>query len=143
MWGWCADCRVRSQEEKDQGNKNTKEKKDKAFLGGEAGIIPGKLRFGYPSDLGTLYCPAEIFSPCEPSTNPVKEGENSQKHQGNSQEEKQDQGNKNTNCGGAPKGAAKASCGETVVQKRVFGESVSSLPPFGRPFLRTTPSPLL
>ena len=65
------------------------------------------------------------------------------------------------------KGAAKASCGETVVQKGVFGESVSSLPPlrfalkahenlkgaerkrtlqkhpFGRPFLRTTPSPLL
>ena len=27
------------------------------------------------------------------------------------------------------KGAAKASCGETVVQKDVFGESVSSLPP--------------
>ena len=27
------------------------------------------------------------------------------------------------------KGAAKASCGETVVQKGVFGESVSSLPP--------------
>ena len=26
------------------------------------------------------------------------------------------------------KGAAKASCGETVVQKGVFGESVSSLP---------------
>ena len=26
-------------------------------------------------------------------------------------------------------GAAKASCGETVVQKGVFGESVSSLPP--------------
>ena len=64
------------------------------------------------------------------------------------------------------KGAAKASCGETVVQKGVFGESVSSLPPlrfalkthetlrgqrkrtlqkhpFRRPFLRTTPSPLL
>ena len=68
------------------------------------------------------------------------------------------------------KGAAKASCGETVVQKGVFGESVSSLPPqgfqdisgvlranlkgaeqkrtlqkhpFGQPFLRTTPSPLL
>ena len=68
------------------------------------------------------------------------------------------------------KGAAKASCGETAVQKGVFGESVSSLPlkvcflkhlkcpenlkgaekkrtlqkhPFGRPFLRTTPSLLL
>ena len=27
------------------------------------------------------------------------------------------------------KGAEKASCGETVVQKGVFGESVSSLPP--------------
>ena len=27
------------------------------------------------------------------------------------------------------KGAAKGSCGETVVQKGVFGESVSSLPP--------------
>ena len=27
------------------------------------------------------------------------------------------------------KGAAKASCGETVVRKGVFGESVSSLPP--------------
>ena len=27
------------------------------------------------------------------------------------------------------KGAAKASCGETVVQKGVFGESVSSLSP--------------
>ena len=27
------------------------------------------------------------------------------------------------------KGAAKASCGETVVQKGVFGESVSTLPP--------------
>ena len=71
---------------------------------------------------------------------------------------------------GRAKGAAKASCGETVVQKGVFGESVSSLPPqgfedlsgilrenlkgaekkrtlqkhpFGQPFLRTTPSPLL
>ena len=71
---------------------------------------------------------------------------------------------------GCAKGAAKASCGETVVQKGVFGESVSSLPPqglllkhlkdpenlkgaekkrtlpkhpFGQPFLRTTPSPLL
>ena len=71
---------------------------------------------------------------------------------------------------GRAKGAAKGSCGETVVQKGVFGESVSSLPPeglllkhlkgpenhkgaekkrtpqkhpFGRPFLRTTPSPLL
>ena len=31
--------------------------------------------------------------------------------------------------GGAPKGAAKASCAETVVQKGVFGESVSTLPP--------------
>ena len=68
------------------------------------------------------------------------------------------------------KGAAKAPCGETVIQKGVFGESVSSLPaeglplkhlkgpenlkeaekkrtlqkhPFGRPFLRTAPSPLL
>ena len=30
---------------------------------------------------------------------------------------------------GRAKGAAKASCGETVVQKGVFGESVSSLPP--------------
>ena len=30
---------------------------------------------------------------------------------------------------GCAKGAAKASCGETVVQKSVFGESVSSLPP--------------
>ena len=30
---------------------------------------------------------------------------------------------------GCAKGAAKASCGETVVQKGVFGESVSSLPP--------------
>ena len=30
---------------------------------------------------------------------------------------------------GRTKGAAKASCGETVVQKGVFGESVSSLPP--------------
>ena len=29
------------------------------------------------------------------------------------------------------KGAAKASCGETVVQKGFFGESVSSLPPQG------------
>ena len=28
------------------------------------------------------------------------------------------------------KGAAKASCAETVVQNGVFGESVSSLPPF-------------
>ena len=28
------------------------------------------------------------------------------------------------------KGAAKASCGETVVRKGVFGESVSSLPPY-------------
>ena len=71
---------------------------------------------------------------------------------------------------GRAKGAAKASCGETVVQKDVFGESVSSLPPsgfqdisgalraslqgaekkrtlqkhpFGQPFLRTTPTPLL
>ena len=71
---------------------------------------------------------------------------------------------------GRAKGAAKGSCGETVVQKGVFGESVSSLlpqgfqdlsgvlranlkgaekkrtlqkPPFGQPFLRTTPSPLL
>ena len=69
-----------------------------------------------------------------------------------------------------PKGAAKGSCGETVVQKGVFGESVSSLLPegfqdlsgvlrenrkgaekkrtlqknaFGQPFLSTTPSPLL
>ena len=69
------------------------------------------------------------------------------------------------------KRAEKASCGETVVQKGVFGESVSSLPPsgfydlsgilraktlrgeekkralqkhpFGQPFLRTTPFPLL
>ena len=32
---------------------------------------------------------------------------------------------------GRAKGAAKASCGETVVQKGVFGESVSSLPPQG------------
>ena len=30
---------------------------------------------------------------------------------------------------GRAKGAAKASCGETVIQKGVFGESVSSLPP--------------
>ena len=72
--------------------------------------------------------------------------------------------------GGRAKRAAKASCGETVVQKGVFGESVSSLPPegfqdisgdleanlkgpekkrtlqkhpFGQPLLRTTPSPLL
>ena len=30
---------------------------------------------------------------------------------------------------GRAKGAAKASCGETVVQKGVFGESVSSLLP--------------
>ena len=30
---------------------------------------------------------------------------------------------------GRAKGAAKALCGETVVQKGVFGESVSSLPP--------------
>ena len=30
---------------------------------------------------------------------------------------------------GCAKGAAKGSCGETVVQKGVFGESVSSLPP--------------
>ena len=30
---------------------------------------------------------------------------------------------------GRAKGAAKASCGETVVQKVVFGESVSTLPP--------------
>ena len=30
---------------------------------------------------------------------------------------------------GRAKGAEKASCGETVVQKGVFGESVSSLPP--------------
>ena len=30
---------------------------------------------------------------------------------------------------GRAKGAAKGSCGETVVQKSVFGESVSSLPP--------------
>ena len=30
--------------------------------------------------------------------------------------------------GGAPKEAAKASCGEMVVQKRVLEESVSSLP---------------
>ena len=30
---------------------------------------------------------------------------------------------------GRAKGAAKGSCGETVVQKGVFGESVSSLPP--------------
>ena len=30
---------------------------------------------------------------------------------------------------GGAKGAAKASCGETVVQKGVFGESVSTLPP--------------
>ena len=30
---------------------------------------------------------------------------------------------------GRAKGAAKASCGETVVQKGVFGESVSSLSP--------------
>ena len=71
---------------------------------------------------------------------------------------------------GHAKGAGKGSCGETVVQKGVFGESVSSLPPqvfqdlsgvlranlkgaekkrtlqkhpFGQPFLRTTPSPLL
>ena len=36
------------------------------------------------------------------------------------------------------KGAAKASCGETVVQKCVFGESVSTLPPQGQsgPFRR-------
>ena len=68
-------------------------------------------------------------------------------------------------------GRAKASCGETLVQKRVFGESVFPLcplkvfrtlqvflranlkgaekkrtlqkHPFGQPFLRTTPSPLL
>ena len=33
-------------------------------------------------------------------------------------------------CSERAKGAAKASCGETVVQKGVFGESVSSLPPF-------------
>ena len=69
--------------------------------------------------------------------------------------------------GGRAKGAAKGSCGETVVQKGVFGESVSSqgfqdLPgvlrenlkgaekkrtlqkhPFGQPFFRTTPVPLL
>ena len=32
---------------------------------------------------------------------------------------------------GHAKGAAKAFCGETVVQKGVFGESVSSLPPQG------------
>ena len=32
-------------------------------------------------------------------------------------------------CWGRAKGAAKGSCGETVVQKGVFGESVSSLPP--------------
>ena len=32
---------------------------------------------------------------------------------------------------GRAKGAAKGSCGETVVQKGVFGESVSSLPPYG------------
>ena len=32
-------------------------------------------------------------------------------------------------CWGRAKGAAKASCGETVVQKGVFGEFVSSLPP--------------
>ena len=71
---------------------------------------------------------------------------------------------------GRAKRPAKASCGETVVQKGVFGESVSSLPPygfqdlsgvlreilkgaekkrtfpthlFGQPFLRMTPSPLL
>ena len=31
--------------------------------------------------------------------------------------------------GGCAKGAEKASCGETAVQKGVFGESVSSLPP--------------
>ena len=31
--------------------------------------------------------------------------------------------------GGAPKERRKASCGETVVQKGVFGESVSSLAP--------------
>ena len=30
---------------------------------------------------------------------------------------------------GRAKGAAKGSCGETVVQKGAFGESVSSLPP--------------
>ena len=30
---------------------------------------------------------------------------------------------------GCAKGAAKGSCGERVVQKGVFGESVSSLPP--------------
>ena len=30
---------------------------------------------------------------------------------------------------GCAKGAAKGSCGETIVQKGVFGESVSSLPP--------------
>ena len=30
---------------------------------------------------------------------------------------------------GRAKGAAKASCGETVLQKGVFGESVSTLPP--------------
>ena len=30
---------------------------------------------------------------------------------------------------GRAKGAAKGSCGETVVQQGVFGESVSSLPP--------------
>ena len=68
------------------------------------------------------------------------------------------------------KGAVKASCGETVAQKRAFGKSVSSLPlegfqdlsgvlranlkgaekkrtlqthPFGQSFLRRTPSPLL
>ena len=34
----------------------------------------------------------------------------------------------NTELGGRAKGAAKASCGETVVQKGVFGESISSLP---------------
>ena len=31
--------------------------------------------------------------------------------------------------GGHAKGAEKVSCGEMVVQKAVFGESVSSLPP--------------
>ena len=69
---------------------------------------------------------------------------------------------------GHAKGAAKGSCGETVVQKGVFGESVLLCPlkvyshlkgpenlkgaekkrtlqkhPFGQPFLRTTPSLLL
>ena len=37
--------------------------------------------------------------------------------------------NKNWPLWGHAKGAAKASCGETVVQKGVFGESVSCLPP--------------